>query len=153
MKIIVRRILQKLLKYWTIRQRNNRPSNPAFQHIILEIDWFLEFLGWFQTWISAWAANIQPILNELQKTSKSLRKWLIFGKTSKFFQFWLHYSFLSKNYGAKIFFLRGFRGKHSLYNFDMFKWNVEYAACALSSLVTESQFNLLISVLVKLKFL
>ena len=40
MKIIVRGILQKLLKYWTIRRRNDRPSNPAIQRIILEIDWF-----------------------------------------------------------------------------------------------------------------
>ena len=38
MKIIVRGILQKLLKYWTIRQQNDRPSNPATQRIILEID-------------------------------------------------------------------------------------------------------------------
>ena len=41
MKLIVRGILQKLLKYWTIRRRNNCPSNPATQRIILEIDWFL----------------------------------------------------------------------------------------------------------------
>ena len=26
----MRGILQKLLKYWTIRQRNDRPSNPAY---------------------------------------------------------------------------------------------------------------------------
>jgi hypothetical protein len=30
--------LQKLLKYWTIRLRDDRPSNPATQRIILEID-------------------------------------------------------------------------------------------------------------------
>ena len=40
MKIIVRGILQKLLKYWTIRRRNDRPNNPATQRIILEIDGF-----------------------------------------------------------------------------------------------------------------
>jgi hypothetical protein len=40
MKIIVGGILQKMLKYWTIRQRNDRPSNPATQRILLEIDWF-----------------------------------------------------------------------------------------------------------------
>ena len=44
MKIIVRGILQKLLKYWTIRRRNDRPSNPATQRNILEIDWFLNLL-------------------------------------------------------------------------------------------------------------
>ena len=38
MKTIVRGILQKMLKYWTIRQRDDRPSNPATQRIILEID-------------------------------------------------------------------------------------------------------------------
>ena len=43
-KIIVRRILQKMLKYWTIRRRNDHPSNPATQRIILEIDWFLNLL-------------------------------------------------------------------------------------------------------------
>ena len=43
MKIILRGILQKLLKYWTIRQRNDRPSNPATQRIILEIDRFLVY--------------------------------------------------------------------------------------------------------------
>ena len=37
MKIIVRGILQKMLKYWTIRRRNDHPSNPAIQRIILEI--------------------------------------------------------------------------------------------------------------------
>ena len=36
MKIIVRGILQ-LLKYWTIRQRNNRPSNPEYYII----DWLI----------------------------------------------------------------------------------------------------------------
>ena len=40
MKNIVRGILQKLLKYWTIRRRNDRPSNPATQCIILKIDGF-----------------------------------------------------------------------------------------------------------------
>ena len=30
MKFIVRGILQKLLKYWTIRRRNNHPSNPEY---------------------------------------------------------------------------------------------------------------------------
>ena len=40
MKIIVRGILQKLLKYWTIRRRDDRPSKPATQRNILEIDWF-----------------------------------------------------------------------------------------------------------------
>ena len=38
MKIIVRGILQKLLKYWTIRWWNDRPSNPATHRIIVEID-------------------------------------------------------------------------------------------------------------------
>ena len=38
MKIIVRGILQRLLKYWTIRRRDNCPSKPATQRIILEID-------------------------------------------------------------------------------------------------------------------
>ena len=38
MKIIVREILQKLLKYWTIRWWDDRPSKPATQPIILEID-------------------------------------------------------------------------------------------------------------------
>ena len=38
MKIIVRGILQKLMKYWTIRQRDYRPSQAATQCIILEID-------------------------------------------------------------------------------------------------------------------
>ena len=38
MKIIVRGILKKLLKYWTIRRRDDRPSNPATQRIILQID-------------------------------------------------------------------------------------------------------------------
>jgi hypothetical protein len=38
MKIIVREIFQKLLKYWTIRRRNDHPSKPATQRIILEID-------------------------------------------------------------------------------------------------------------------
>ena len=38
MKRIVRRIFQKLLKYWTIRWEDDRPSNPATQHIILDID-------------------------------------------------------------------------------------------------------------------
>ena len=38
MKIIVRGILQKSLKYWTIRRRNDGPSKPAAQRIILEID-------------------------------------------------------------------------------------------------------------------
>jgi hypothetical protein len=50
MKIIVRGILQKLLKYWTIRRRDDRPSNPVTQRIILEIDWFyIENFGqiWF----------------------------------------------------------------------------------------------------------
>ena len=42
MKIIVRGILQKLLKYWIIRRQDDRPSNPATQLIILEIDWFLD---------------------------------------------------------------------------------------------------------------
>ena len=37
-------ILQKLLKYWTIRRRDDRPSNPATQRIILEIDWFLKMM-------------------------------------------------------------------------------------------------------------
>ena len=37
-KIIVRGILQKLLRYWTIRRRDDRPSNPATQRIILKID-------------------------------------------------------------------------------------------------------------------
>ena len=40
-KIIVRGILQKLLKYWTIRLRDHRPSKPVTQRIILEIDWFI----------------------------------------------------------------------------------------------------------------
>ena len=40
MKLIVRGILQKLMKYWTIRQRDDRPSDPATQHIILKIDGF-----------------------------------------------------------------------------------------------------------------
>ena len=35
---VVRGILQKLLKYWTIRWQDDRPSNPATQHIILDID-------------------------------------------------------------------------------------------------------------------
>ena len=30
MKIIVRGILQKLLKDWTIRRRDDRPSDPAY---------------------------------------------------------------------------------------------------------------------------
>ena len=38
MKIIVRGILQKLLKYWTIRRQDDRPSKPATQRIRLEID-------------------------------------------------------------------------------------------------------------------
>ena len=48
MKIIVRGILQKLLKYWTIRRWDDGrwddgrwddcPSNPATQRIVLEID-------------------------------------------------------------------------------------------------------------------
>ena len=37
MKIIVRGILQKLLKDWTIRRRDDRPSDPATQPIILKI--------------------------------------------------------------------------------------------------------------------
>ena len=40
MKIIVRGILQKLLKYWTIRRWNDCLRNPATQGIILEIDCF-----------------------------------------------------------------------------------------------------------------
>ena len=38
MTIIVRGILQKLLKYWTIRRWNDCLRNPATQGIILEID-------------------------------------------------------------------------------------------------------------------
>ena len=38
MKIIVRGILEKLLKYWTIRRRNDSPSKTATQRNILEID-------------------------------------------------------------------------------------------------------------------
>ena len=38
MKINVREILQKMLKYWTIRRRDDRPSNPVTQRNILEID-------------------------------------------------------------------------------------------------------------------
>ena len=38
MKIIVRGILQKLLKYWTIRRRDDRPSKPVTKRIVLEID-------------------------------------------------------------------------------------------------------------------
>ena len=38
MKIIARGILQKVLKYWTIRRRDDRPSKPATQRFILEID-------------------------------------------------------------------------------------------------------------------
>ena len=44
MKIIAIGILQKLLKYWTIRRRNDCPSKPATQRIILEIDWFMVWL-------------------------------------------------------------------------------------------------------------
>ena len=40
MKIIVRGILQKL-KYWTIRRRNDRPSNPAYYII----DWLIFIQG------------------------------------------------------------------------------------------------------------
>ena len=40
MKIIARGIFQKMLKYWTIRCEDGRPSNPVTQRIILEIDWF-----------------------------------------------------------------------------------------------------------------
>ena len=40
MKITVRGILQKLLKYWTIRRRDDRPCDPATQSIILKIDGF-----------------------------------------------------------------------------------------------------------------
>ena len=42
MKIIVRGILQKILKYWTIRPSDNCPINPATQCIILKIVGFLE---------------------------------------------------------------------------------------------------------------
>ena len=42
MKIIVRRILPQMWKYWTIRRLNHLPSNPATQRIILQIDWFLK---------------------------------------------------------------------------------------------------------------
>ena len=31
------------MKYWTLRRRDDRPSNPATQRIILEIDWFLVY--------------------------------------------------------------------------------------------------------------
>ena len=42
MKINVRGIFQKLLKYWSIRQREDRPSKPVTQRIMLEIYWFQE---------------------------------------------------------------------------------------------------------------
>ena len=42
MKIIVKGILQKLLKYWTIRRWDDRPSDPATQRIILKMDGFQE---------------------------------------------------------------------------------------------------------------
>ena len=38
MKIIVRGFFKKMLKYWTIRWEDDRPSNPVTQRIILEID-------------------------------------------------------------------------------------------------------------------
>ena len=52
MKIIVRGILQKLLKYWTIRWRDDCPSNPATQRNILEIDWFLVIIKQSEAWMS-----------------------------------------------------------------------------------------------------
>ena len=38
MTIIATGILQKMLKYWTVRRRDDPPSKPATQRIILEID-------------------------------------------------------------------------------------------------------------------
>ena len=65
MKIIVRGILQKLLKYWTIRRRDDYPSNPATQRIILEIDWFLE------KWLSHSNLFHEKYFNNDDKTNKS----------------------------------------------------------------------------------
>ena len=61
MKIIVRGILQKLMKYWTIRQRDYRPSQAATQCIILEIDWFfIQFVtGCKLVWFTSLQSQIQ----------------------------------------------------------------------------------------------
>ena len=40
--------------------------------------------------LEVWCSNIEPKLNELQKTLRSYQKWLIFGRVSQFFQFWLN---------------------------------------------------------------
>jgi hypothetical protein len=46
MKIIVSGMLQKLLKYWTIRMRDHCSSKPVTQHIILEIYQALSHRGY-----------------------------------------------------------------------------------------------------------
>ena len=40
--------------------------------------------------LEVWCSNIEPKLNEHQKTSRSHQKRLIFGRISQFLQFWLH---------------------------------------------------------------
>ena len=76
---IIHRGRNQIYSFHCLLGRPQRPQGcQKMRHYPLNLD------------LEVWCSNIEPKLNEHQKTSRSHQKRLIFGRISQFLQFWLH---------------------------------------------------------------